>query len=201
MDTQTDEQLMQAFSAGEYAAFEALYRKHKGSLYRYFLRHVGERPKAEDLFQEVWSQIIAKASDYQAKAKFTTWLYTMARNKVIDHNRHKKVTDKVVDEAADWQEADANAKEIMGDKPEEDVESDIQAKAIKRCVSQLPDHQLECFLLREEAGMQLSDVAEVMGTGIEATKSRMRYAYKNLRECLRVKLGDWVPSSQKRQSA
>jgi RNA polymerase sigma-70 factor (ECF subfamily) len=183
---------MQRFCDGEYDAFEALYQRHKGGLYRYFLRQVDERSKAEDLFQDVWSQVIASASRYASTAKFTTWLYTLARNKLVDHIRHGKVVTKVIDEDCDWQENDEelNTKHVQLNQTEKRVESGHQAQAIKHCVGQLPQHQLDCFLLKEEAGMQLSDIADMMNSGLEATKSRMRYAYKNLRECLRLKLGE-----------
>jgi RNA polymerase sigma-70 factor (ECF subfamily) len=192
---------MQAFSAGDYPAFEALYQKHKGGLYRYFLRQLGEQSKAEDMFQELWSNVIAQSDDYKTTAKFTTWLYAMARNKVIDHSRHMQVVNKVVDDAADWQEGDELPEKTHSGTPDTGVESDTQAKAIKHCLNQLPHHQRDCFLLKEEAGMQLMDIAEITHASLEATKSRMRYAYKNLRECLRIKLGDWALKNEKRQSA
>jgi RNA polymerase sigma-70 factor (ECF subfamily) len=188
----TDEELMQRFSKGEYEAFEVLYQRHKGGLYRYFLRQVNEQSKAEDLFQDIWSQVIASASRYSEKAKFTTWLYTMAKNKLVDHIRHVKVVTKVIDEQCDWQESDVelNVKQSQVNQTEKSFESSHQADAIKHCVGKLPQHQLDCFLLKEEAGMQISDIAEMMNSGLEATKSRLRYAYKNLRECLQHKLGE-----------
>lgn len=188
----TDEELMQRFCEAEYAAFEALYQRHKGGLYRYFLRQTDEQSKAEDLFQDVWSQVIASAGRYSATAKFSTWLYTLARNKLVDHIRHGQVVSKVIDEQIDWQEdeSDSRVQPTRLNQTEDDIESELQAQAIKQCVGQLPQHQLDCFLLREEAGMPLVDIANMTNTGLEATKSRMRYAYKHLRECLRFKLGE-----------
>ena len=71
---ETDEILMQRYALGDFAAFEQLYQRHKGGLYRYFLRQLGNHALAEDLFQDIWSKVISQAPKYKIKAKFSTWL-------------------------------------------------------------------------------------------------------------------------------
>ena len=81
----TDEQLMLAYAAGDAASFEALYARHKGGLYRFVLRGIKERGVAEELFQEIWMRVIEARTRYAPQARFTTWLYTIAHNRMVDH--------------------------------------------------------------------------------------------------------------------
>src|ERR1700693_5103203 len=83
----SDEQLMLAYAGGDAGAFEALYARHKGALYRFVLRSVKARGEAEELFQEIWMRAIEARSRYAPQAKFSTWLYTIAHNRLVDHWR------------------------------------------------------------------------------------------------------------------
>jgi DNA-directed RNA polymerase specialized sigma24 family protein len=88
MDSPADETLMRAYRDGDGRAFEALYTRHKGGTYRYFLRHVdGDRATADELHQDVWLRVIGSRDRYEPTAKFSTWLYTLARHRLIDHWR------------------------------------------------------------------------------------------------------------------
>ena len=86
---ETDEALMLAYGSGDAGAFERLYARHKGPLYRYVLRSVKARGEAEELFQDIWMKVIEARARYQPKAKFTTWLYTVAHNRMVDHWRSR----------------------------------------------------------------------------------------------------------------
>ena len=184
--TQTsDEALMLAFSEGCLQSFNTLFERHKGSLYRYFLRNTQDPHLSEDLYQEVWSRIIKSAPDYQPKARFTTWLFTLAHNKLVDQFRHiKLVTQVVVEESEDTTElADISAC------PESMALDFTSSQALKSCLKKLPALQLDTFLLKEEAGLKVQDIAEITGCQLQACKSRLRYAYQSLKQCLTTKLG------------
>src|ERR1700704_523541 len=84
-----DEQLMLAYAGGDAGAFEALYARHKGALYRFVLRSVKARGEAEELFQEIWMRAIEARGRYAPQAKFSTWLYTIAHNRLVDHWRSR----------------------------------------------------------------------------------------------------------------
>lgn len=173
---------MQRYAKGDIAAFDSLYSKHKGGLYRYFLRHISDVSVAEDLYQEVWGKVIQSAKSYQASAKFTTWLYTLAHNKLVDHIRRVKVVDKHImkEQQLDFAETEQELSDVW------DMQ---QAKVyISECLSKLPQLQLDCFLLKEEAGLSNLDISQIVNASLEATKSRMRYAYKSLRACVSKKL-------------
>ena len=187
----SDEALMQQYAQGDFAAFEQLYLRHKGGLYRYFLRQLQDQSLAEDLFQDIWGKVISHSSQYQASAKFTTWLYTLARHKLVDHIRHLGVVAKVIDDTQNDNEQQTElAENQQRDNNPANVWQDNQAaQALKSCLVLLPIAQKECFLLKEEAGLTLDAIAQIVDANYEACKSRLRYAYESLRQCISRKIG------------
>src|SRR5512143_3186100 len=87
IDASGDEALMQAYATGDAAAFDALYALHKGGVYRYLLRHCGNAGTADELFQDVWMNVIRARTAYVPSARFTTWLYRIAHHRLVDHWR------------------------------------------------------------------------------------------------------------------
>src|SRR5678809_1658540 len=87
---EADEVLMVAYQRGEVRAFEVLLTRHRKPVYNFILRFVGSRETAEDLLQETFLRVIKGAEAYQRQAKFTTWLYTIARNLCVDQSRRGK---------------------------------------------------------------------------------------------------------------
>ena len=189
---QTDIRLMQQYAAGDLGAFETLYSRHKGGLYRYFMRHIPDPSLAEDLYQEIWNKVIIQAKDYTPSAKFTTWLYILAHNKLVDHVRHLSVVNKVMMDSYDeqaTQSPDVFKQLKMNNEPESGFNSMRVVESLKQCISQLPQAQKDTFLLKEEAGLSVKDIATVLNTSFETSKSRLRYAYESLRQCLHLKTG------------
>ena len=175
-----DETLMLAYCRGDATAFESLYSRHKGGVYRYLKRQCGNEAIAEELFQDVWINIVKARQRYKASAKFTTWLYHIAHNRLIDHYRKNRTlpasyAEELIDEIEDDGQLD----------PVSEINRRRQAKKLLDCISQLPEAQRESFLLKEESGLSLIDIAEVAGTSRETIKSRLRYALNGLRRCLR----------------
>src|SRR5678809_1400068 len=87
---QADEDLMVMYQRGEVRAFEVLLSRHRKPVYNFILRFVGDRETAEDLLQEAFMRVIKGAEAYKRQAKFTTWLYTIARNLCVDQTRRRK---------------------------------------------------------------------------------------------------------------
>jgi len=178
----SDEQLMLDYQAGDMDAFETLYRKHKGPLYRYFVRQLHQQQLAEDLYQDTWGKVITAAAQYQVTAKFTTWLYKIAHNLLIDHVRAVKPLDKVAplgeDETMDSLEADSQAS------PESQLQQQQQVDMMKQCIAKLPPVQKEAFLLNIEMGMTAAAISDIANVTLEATKSRIRYAYQSIKQCI-----------------
>ena len=178
----TDEELMQAYAGGDAAAFEALYRKHRGPLYRFVLRSVRGAGEAEELFQDVWMRVIEARARYVPTAKFTTWVYTIAHNRLVDHWRAKGLTlVSLDDEDAGTPEPAA----APGSEPHRLAEAREVGERLMAAVAALPLAQREAFLLHHESGMTAAEIAAATGTHEEAAKSRLRYAMNKLREAVR----------------
>ena len=172
---------MLEYRDGAVAAFEALYARHKGPLYRFVLRSVRERGKAEELHQDIWMRVIEARARYQPQARFTTWLYTIAHHRLVDHWRRGGL--RVVsldDEEAGIEEPHANP----GHNPERQAEARQGLARLLEAVAALPPAQCEAFLLHEEAGLSVEEIAQATGTNAEAAKSRLRYALAKLRKAL-----------------
>ena len=176
----SDEQLMLDYGGGDAAAFEVLYRKHRGGLFRYVLRSVRERRLAEELFQEVWLKVIEARERYAPQAKFTTWLYAIAHNRLIDHFRSSglRSAETISEELPD---PPARA----GEQPEQKAVFREQGARLVAALEAMPLAQREAFLLHEEAGLSVPEIAAITGTDMEAAKSRLRYAVAKLREALK----------------
>lgn len=166
---------MQQYGNGDMAAFETLYRRHKDPLYRYCLRGAGREAVAAELFQECWGAVVRSRASYQPSAKFSTWLYRIAHNKLVDHLRLSHLAAQPLDETA---EPEAPAQE----RPDAAAESASTARRLLQALARLPMEQREAFLLKEEADLSLEEIAEATGVGRETVKSRLRYALVKLRE-------------------
>lgn len=167
-----DEELMLAYRDGNAGAFETLYGRHRARLFRFVLRSVKERGMAEELFQDVWMRVIEARSRYAPKARFTTWLYSIAHNRLVDHWRRKGLSVVSLDD---------DVPVASGDNPERQVEARQGLERFAKALEALPPAQREAFLLHEEAGMSVPEIAQATGAGEEAAKSRLRYALAKLK--------------------
>lgn len=172
-----DSALMLRYRDGDVAAFETLYRRHKDALYRYLLRLCRHRASAEDIFQEVWGKIIKSRDNYRPTAKFTTFLYHVAHNCFIDHVRRNK-------RHADTADIEPDTQPDGADCPETLVEKSLARRRLDIALKSLPDEQRDVFLLYEEAGLSLEEIAAITGCKRETAKSRLRYAVGKLRAAL-----------------
>ena len=175
----SDETLMQSYRGGDAGAFEILYVRHKGGLYRYLLRNCGNASIAEELFQDVWMKLIDARLRYEVRAKFTTWLYQMARNHYIDYYRRQKMSGAFNPSAYDCNLEDIPVR--PQEQPQYLAEVHEQADMLIQLIDQLPEDQREAFVLREEGGFSLNEIAEITGVNPETAKSRLRYAVNKLR--------------------
>lgn len=187
-----DAALMLAYAAGDAAAFNALYEKHERPVFRFLRRSLGADGDAfaDELHQEVWLAVVRNAAGYAPRARFTTWLYGIARSKLIDHWRARRAATSLDAPAADdCDEADA---ETLLDRlpaepaaqPEALALTRAQCAAFLRAVEQLPAEQREVFLLHAEGELTLAEIGALTGVGMETAKSRLRYALAKLRATL-----------------
>jgi RNA polymerase sigma-70 factor (ECF subfamily) len=170
-----DEELMLAYGRGDAGAFETLYKRYRGPLYRFVLRAIQQRSVAEELFQEAWIRVIEARSRYAPQARFTTWLYTIAHNLLVDHWRKKGLP---------LVQLDDDPPLAAPDNPARQAEARESLARLLQAIDALPAAQREAFLLHEEAGLTVAEIAAVTGAGEEAAKSRLRYAMAKLKSAV-----------------
>ena len=175
-----DTALMMRYQDGDMAAFETLYNRHRGPLFRFLLRQIGNQQFAEDVFQEVWGRIIRNNEKYRPTAKFTTYIYHIARNCSVDHYRRMNKQHDTISEGDDGAEEPA----AKTGNPVAAASNRDTRNALSDALHALPVEQREAFLLKEESGMSLDEIATVTGVSRETVKSRLRYALGKLRRCL-----------------
>ena len=179
MHDETDEALMGRFRRGEVHAFEVLLGRHRRAVYNFVLRFVRDPAQAEDLLQDTFLRVIKGAGAYEEQSKFTTWLYTIAHNRMIDHWRKRGL------EAVSLDEDDAPEPSAPSStQPERRAELNQSGGRLIAALAALPALQREAFLLHEESGLSVAEIAASTGCGPEAAKSRLRYAIAKLREAL-----------------
>lgn len=178
---------MQRYRDGDPSAFEPLYRRHRHGVYRHLLHGCGREAIAQELFHEVWISVIRARGDWQPRARFATWLYRIAHNRLIDWWRS---TTQGVEPLPGLGEDDDGAPIPAAlwapgrDQPDEQALNAERGARIRAALASLPIEQRQAFLLHEEGGLTLEEIAEAAGVGRETIKSRLRYALARLREAL-----------------
>ena len=173
----SDESLMLAYAAGDVVAFERLYQRHRGKLYRFLARQLhGNGALADELFQDVWQRVISARQGWRPDAAFSTWLYRIAHNRLADHWRalqHRPPAP---------EDADERTERVPDhDTPERQLTEFEERRRLQMALDELPDDQREVILLRLEQELTLEEIGEMTGVGRETVKSRLRYAMDKLR--------------------
>ncbi len=174
-----DDLLMLAWVGGDTAAFEILYARHRGPLYRFLLRQVRNQALADEFFQDVWQRVIAARAGWKPDAAFATWLFRIAHNRLNDHWRaakHRPPAPEDSDERA--------ARVPDPTTPERELSEFEQRRRLQLAMEELPDEQREVLVLRLEQELSLDEIGAITGVGRETVKSRLRYAMDKLRQRL-----------------
>jgi RNA polymerase sigma-70 factor (ECF subfamily) len=185
-DDETDEALMLAWQAGDASAFDTIYHRHRGGVFRYLLRHCRDRSTAEELHQDVWLKLIAARASFDATARFTPWLYSVARNRMIDHwrtgsgQRHVSLDDDQEGESIGAQLEDSNPTT----NPQGAASALQEGALLVAALETLPAAQRDAFLLHVEGGLAVAEISVLTAAPAETVKSRLRYAYRRLRDAL-----------------
>jgi RNA polymerase sigma-70 factor, ECF subfamily len=185
-----DAELMLAFRGGDARAFETLVGRHQRGIYNFILRSVRDQSRAEELLQEVFLRVVRAKDRYERTAKFTTWIYAIARNLCVDESRRARFRDhKSLDAKRPGRDGEEGGT-LLSKLPAADVPTDEAADApllrqrMSAAIDALPEDQREVFLLRQMSGLSFREIGETLGVPENTIKSRMRYALEKLREHL-----------------
>ncbi len=173
----TDESLMLAYAAGDASAFEALYRRHRNTLYGFLMRSLGRRDLADDCFQEVWSRVINARASYRPDARFSTWLLQIANNLLIDRHRRQR-PEVPIDAVPELPAGDSRQA------PDRALSEFERHRQLRTAIAGLPDEQRQALLMRLDQELSLDEIGAITGVGRETVKSRLRYAMDKLKELL-----------------
>lgn len=185
-----DEVLMLRFQRGDIGAFSQLVQRHKTPLFNFILRHVRLTSAAEDLLQDVFLKVVQNSNEFKHEARFTTWVYTIARNLCIDHFR--KMSHRNHDSL---DQPRSSERMPLGDRAQNHhIDGNVERSALTRelrdqivaAVENLPEDQREVFLLREVANLPFKEIALITDTPENTVKSRMRYALERLQSALQA---------------
>ncbi len=180
---------MLLYQGGNEAAFEILYWRHQHGIFNFICHFIGESANhAEELLQDVFLKVVKSRKRYEPSAKFTTWLYQIARNGCIDHFRkmkHRKLTSlsQPIDDDEDM--SVETTIPHSSPSPEKNAHMGELAGVLKKAIDSLPDEQREIFLMREDLNLSFAEIAETLKCPINTAKSRMRYALEHLRKSLK----------------
>ena len=187
-----DAALLAAIQDGELGAFTALVGRHQRSLINFFYHLCWDRQAAEDLAQEVFLRVYSHLNTYEPQAKFTTFLFRIARNLWIDKMRSAAVHGKPLSLQAErgaGGEGGGSLQDRVASRapsPVEILAREEQQDALRRAIDQLPDEQKAVVILSEIQGMKYQDIGEILGVPVGTVKSRMHTAMDKLKDLLSV---------------
>ncbi len=184
----SDNELMQRYRDGDFRAFEIIYQRHSHGLYRYVAWQTPRKDWVDEIVQDAWLRLHHARCSYREQAGFRTFLYKIARNRMIDMVRqHRLVLESDLGSEADGESIferiiDQHAQTHAN------TETEPQTEALHEAINALPKEQREALIAQQFSGLTLYEIAVLTGTSVETVKSRLRYAMKKLRQILIVEV-------------
>jgi RNA polymerase sigma-70 factor (ECF subfamily) len=191
-----DAALMLRVKRGDAAAFEELVDKYKQPVTNLLHRTLRDATEAEDLAQNVFFQVYKSADRYRVEAKFSTWLYTIARNLCLNEIRRRARHPGESLEAAGQTEGEGTGRQFEDSKnvsaPEQLLRDELSRK-VREAVAQLPENQRTAILLFQEKEMSYEEIAKILDCSLSATKSLIHRGRETLKQKLKpyLKTGAW----------
>jgi len=181
-DATTDEALMLRYRDGDDGAFRALYGRYRSPLMRFSRHLVGHTGDAEEIFQETWIAVIHTRARYSVRARFATWLFAIAHRRAAD--RHRLRGRRPMHTGAESALLIEQQAAPESGQPAELAVAEARQRALNVAIATLPFEQREVFLLRAETGLGVREIARITRSLPETTKSRLRYALRELRKAM-----------------
>jgi RNA polymerase sigma-70 factor (ECF subfamily) len=187
-----DNELMVLFQKGNPHAFELLFEKYRGALFNFICRMLGgQRDAAEDLMQEVFVKIAGARDLYEPRAKFSTWLFAIARNHCINHLRSRRYLQGQATVSLDAATGTGDGPALVDTIPVPNTPADAAERhdlesRLDRCIRALPEAYREVFLLRAVEGLPHQEVADIL----QLNPATVRTLYLRARQALQKELQD-----------
>jgi RNA polymerase sigma-70 factor (ECF subfamily) len=197
-ESETDAALMQRVQRGDREAFAALVTRYQQPVITFIHRSLGDLTEAEDLAQNVFVQVFKAADRYRPAGKFSTWLFTIARNLCLNELRRRA---RHPADSLDAPLADAEGGEwlpgLAADAPgpvEITLRHELEAR-VEEAIQALPEKQRTALLLCRERDFSYEDISRVLGCSLTATKSLIHRARETLKRRLKpyLRTGEWTP--------
>ncbi len=195
-NTDPDAALMLRVKRGDRVAFATLVEKYKQPLMNFIFRTLRDETEAEDLAQNVFLQVYKSRARYQRTAKFSTWLFTIARNLCLNEIRRRSRHPAESLEETHSENEDMPSRQYEDKKvflPTENVLHGELARKIEEALDELPENQRTAILLCRQDELSYEEIAEVLDCSLSATKSLIHRGRETLKEKLKpyLKTGDW----------
>jgi RNA polymerase sigma-70 factor, ECF subfamily len=176
----SDEALMARYRQGDEIAFSLLYARHRASVARFVRRMSPDVRDCEEVLQETWTAIVRGREAYSPSAKFSTYLFSIARRRTMDRWRRRGRSPEAepADDDVEYLAAPSHLD------TEQLAHSAALGEALQAAIDKLPLLQREAFLMRAEGDLSVEDIALATGVTRETAKSRLRYAMARLRSAL-----------------
>lgn len=187
-----DAALMLRVREGDRSAFETLVEKYKQSVVNLVARTIGDPTEAEDIAQHVFVQVFKAAHRYEVTAKFSTWLFTIARNLSLNEirRRSRHPADSLDETFFDDEHPVRQAPDLRTFGPTETLlQGELEAK-VEEAIAELPEKQRTALLMCRNEDSSYEEIARVVGCSLSATKSLIHRA----RETLKLRLKPYLRS-------
>ena len=196
---ESDATLMTRVTQGDMIAFEALVDRHKQPVFNMVYRTLRDATEAEDLAQMVFVQVFKSAARYRVEAKFTTWLFTIARNLCLNEIRRRSRHPAESIDAAEAGHEDVPGRQFEDARvlaaPEQMMQAELSSKIVE-ALADLPENQRTALVLCQEQELYYKEIAEILDCSLSATKSLIHRA----RETLKARLKPYLRTGQWRQN-
>jgi RNA polymerase sigma-70 factor, ECF subfamily len=194
--TDPDAALMLRVKRGDRAAFTDLVEKYKQPLFNFICRTLRDEAESEDLAQNVFLQVYKSRQRYERKAKFSTWLFTIARNLCLNEIRRRsrhpaESIEEIHSENEDQPQRQYEDKKVF--LPDQNVLHGEVAQKIEAALAELPENQRTAILLCRQDELSYEEIAEILDCSLSATKSLIHRGRETLKEKLKpyLQTGEW----------
>jgi RNA polymerase sigma-70 factor (ECF subfamily) len=196
VNTDPDAELMLRVKQGDMAAFEVLIDKYKQPIINLLCRTLPDPTEAEDLAQNVFVQVFRSAHRYQQTAKFSTWIFTIARNLCLNEIRRRSRHPAESLDEAQTESDDQPARQFEDTKARsatDDLLKNELVRKVEEALAELPEKQRAAILLFRQDDVSYEDIAKILKCSLSATKSLIHRGRETLKQRLKpyLKSGAW----------